>query len=470
MYHDALARDLGPDWAGRPHVMFPSLREAASRDSAREAVADRGHGMLDEPERERTVSRMSVAQELSALDVRAAGADRRGAYAEAAELIARIVRWAELRGSRGAFDARPYIIFSLLLIRLDRFAEAQRTLHRGRYAAQSLGTADALAVFHYQQALLHFGRGQLDDALAELDTRARLADDGPIGPNLPAESLSALIAIHRDNLIAAERHLAAAEREVAHGGSRHGVDLMTLARARLLEATGDTKAALEAMAAAVTATAAAGTVTFMPLLGLELARLAVAVGDPGRAAMAIPGLDLIARLNPGARSLQAYALHAHALIDGDADALLSAVELLRGSGRALEAARAAEDVAALIGADARELLDHARRTYQSHRARRDLNRVTAALRTLGARRGVPGARRRPEHGWPALTDTELNVIRLVAERLTNPEIAERLFISRRTVQTHVSHALAKLGVATRRELAAEAGRHAGWQLRIEGTG
>jgi hypothetical protein len=60
-------------------------------------------------------------------------------------------------------------------------------------------------------------------------------------------------------------------------------------------------------------------------------------------------------------------------------------------------------------------------------------------------------------------------VRLVAERLTNPEIAERMFISRRTVQTHVSHALAKLGVATRRELAAEAARRAGWRLRVEGV-
>ncbi len=67
-----------------------------------------------------------------------------------------------------------------------------------------------------------------------------------------------------------------------------------------------------------------------------------------------------------------------------------------------------------------------------------------------------------------MTETELKVVRLVAERLSNPEIAERLFISRRTVQTHVSHALAKLEVSTRRELAAAAVRHAGWRVRVEG--
>ena len=213
--------------------------------------------------------------------------------------------------------------------------------------------------------------------------------------------------------------------------------------------------------------AAAGTITCLPVLGPELARLAAAAGDPGQAAAAIPSLDQVARLNPGARSLQAYALQGHGLLDGDRDALAAAAGLLRDSGRALEAACAAEAVAALSAAEARDPLEAARQTYHSCRAPRDLARVEAAMRALGVRRGVPGARRRPDRGWQALTDTELKVVRLVAERLTNPEIAQRMFISRRTVQTHVSHALAKLGVATRRELAAEAGRHAGWRLRIE---
>ena len=108
--------------------------------------------------------------------------------------------------------------------------------------------------------------------------------------------------------------------------------------------------------------------------------------------------------------------------------------------------------------------------YERAGAIHDLARAEAALRAVGVRKGVSGPRRRPETGWDALTDTELKVVRLVAERLTNPEIAERMFISRRTVQTHVSHALAKLGVASRRELAAEAARSAGWRFRVEGVG
>jgi len=61
---------------------------------------------------------------------------------------------------------------------------------------------------------------------------------------------------------------------------------------------------------------------------------------------------------------------------------------------------------------------------------------------------------RPPSGWASLTPAELRVARLVGSGLTNPQIAERLFISARTVQTHLSRVFAKLGVSGRAELAA----------------
>ena len=48
---------------------------------------------------------------------------------------------------------------------------------------------------------------------------------------------------------------------------------------------------------------------------------------------------------------------------------------------------------------------------------------------------------------------------LLAQGLTNPQIAERLFISRATVKTHLIHVYSKLGVSTRSQLAADATRH-----------
>jgi DNA-binding CsgD family transcriptional regulator len=73
-------------------------------------------------------------------------------------------------------------------------------------------------------------------------------------------------------------------------------------------------------------------------------------------------------------------------------------------------------------------------------------------------RRARGERRRPSSGWASLTPTETDVVRLVAEGLTNPDIATRLFVSRATVKTHLVHVFSKLGVATRAELAAAATR------------
>ena len=73
--------------------------------------------------------------------------------------------------------------------------------------------------------------------------------------------------------------------------------------------------------------------------------------------------------------------------------------------------------------------------------------------TAYARR-ARGSRRRPDHGWASLTPAEVEVVALAADGLTNPEIGARLFMSRSTVKTHLSHVYAKLGVANRTELAA----------------
>ena len=68
-----------------------------------------------------------------------------------------------------------------------------------------------------------------------------------------------------------------------------------------------------------------------------------------------------------------------------------------------------------------------------------------------ARRGR-GPRQRPASGWPSLTPTEVKVAELVAEGLTNPQIAERMFVSPGTVKTHVAHIFGKLDVHSRAEL------------------
>jgi DNA-binding CsgD family transcriptional regulator len=70
-----------------------------------------------------------------------------------------------------------------------------------------------------------------------------------------------------------------------------------------------------------------------------------------------------------------------------------------------------------------------------------------------------GERKRPANGWASLTPTERDVVRLVSEGLGNKDIATRLFISPRTVQTHLTHVYTKLGLSSRMQLAQEAARH-----------
>ena len=63
---------------------------------------------------------------------------------------------------------------------------------------------------------------------------------------------------------------------------------------------------------------------------------------------------------------------------------------------------------------------------------------------------------RPASGWEALTRTEWRIVALVIEGLTNPQIGDRLFVSPRTVSTHLYRIFKKVGVATRSELVSAA--------------
>ena len=77
---------------------------------------------------------------------------------------------------------------------------------------------------------------------------------------------------------------------------------------------------------------------------------------------------------------------------------------------------------------------------------------------MGVRRGRHVTHRRAQSGWQSLTPSERAVVDLVAEGLSNPQIGQRLYVSRKTVQTHLAHVFAKLHITSRAQLAAEATR------------
>lgn len=92
-----------------------------------------------------------------------------------------------------------------------------------------------------------------------------------------------------------------------------------------------------------------------------------------------------------------------------------------------------------------------------HQAWHAGSKLSAEEAVAYAQRGR-GERKRPASGWDSLTPTELDVVRLAREGLGNKDIGVRLFISPRTVQTHLTHVYSKLGVTSRMQLVQEAAR------------
>jgi DNA-binding CsgD family transcriptional regulator len=188
----------------------------------------------------------------------------------------------------------------------------------------------------------------------------------------------------------------------------------------------------------------------------HLARLALAAGDDELARCAVAAAERRHRLNPGVSSIAAAAAHARGLLGQDVAVLAKATEHLAGGSRPLAQASAHEDYGHQLVRDGSralgvEELGHALQIYSSAGAAWDAARVRRRLRDLGIRRRLVKAAR-PTTGWAGLTDAELGVVRLVAEGLTNREVAELLFVSQHTVGMHLRHAFTKLGINSRVEL------------------
>ncbi len=200
-----------------------------------------------------------------------------------------------------------------------------------------------------------------------------------------------------------------------------------------------------------------------PLLGqLVDARIAEGRSDAARAAAS--ALDAIA-VTVGRDRVAALATAAHgriALAEGGEDApvlLQEAVNRFAALGQRLDAARTRLDLARSLAPSSPDIAvdtaRHARTELEALGAVRDADAAAALMRSLGAKgRGGPRA-------VGLLSRRELEVLRLVGEGLSNREIAERLFISPKTAEHHVSRIYAKLGLSTRAEAAAYAARHLG---------
>jgi DNA-binding CsgD family transcriptional regulator len=376
---------------------------------------------------------------------------------------------AALRGSADAGeDPRRRLAGYLrgtILIVMDRLDEALAVATEGIRSAQHGRQAWALRLFETSRARQLLQRGQLADAVAALEGRFRPDDAHLVSlPDADAVVVLGRVALHTADQRQAELTSAVARRMLnsgVPGVERHAAWLLALQA----HAAGDPAQARRWLAAR----GEQERLSVFPLVPLDpsddpqLVRIAIASGDIELAESAAAGAERRHEINPGVPSAAASAAHARGLLAGDASLLARAVRLLEAGQRPLALASALEDLAVAETRAGRTgqaiaALDRALVIHAGCGARRDLARVRRRLRQLGVQRRL-AAEPRPAHGWAAMTDSELAVVRLVADGLTNREVAERLYISPHTVDGHLRHAFEKLGINSRVTLTRIAAEH-----------
>jgi DNA-binding CsgD family transcriptional regulator len=337
---------------------------------------------------------------------------------------------------------------------LDQYEQAFAAAGQARDLADRVGTAIRLAQAHGALGQLFFKTGRWDEALAEIE-----AVPGDLKEPAAAcceLGMAAVIGFHRGQIDTARRHLAAAEPHAKRIGSRT-ISPLALARSLGYEQADAPPEAL----AALTAGFANSTEDLGEIEDLlpDAVRLATWTGDLSTA-QAFAGHATTLAAESEIPHRQANALYCRGLLDQDATRLLAAAERYDDAGwpllraMALEAA-AGHFVEAEDRGQARAAFTYAVEVYTALGAAADVARLQAAFRAYGIRRGPHAKHRRARSGWDSLTETEIKIAAFVEEGMTNPEIAARLLLSRRTVATHVSHILKKLDVNSRTDIARE---------------
>ena len=388
-----------------------------------------------------------------------------GDFPRALPLVEKALR----SGLRTSDDTRGHLAYQWrcdVLTAIDRLDESLAMSTEGVASAQRDRQAWALSIFETGRGRQLLQMGRLADAAVALE--GQLPVD--IAPHIVSVlDAAGVVALGRVAIHLGDPGLSRQARDIAQvmlgqrvpSVRRHAAWLLALQEM----AAGDPARAHERLRAL----GEEERLSIVPLFPMDVAdearliHIALAAQDEELAAHGAYQAKCRAQRNPQVRSMAAAAAHARGLLDHNRKDLADAVALYEGGPRPLAYAAALEDlgVAAVDGGDTDEgveVLDRALKIYVRAGAGWDAGRVRGRLRASGVRRRLVAVQR-PGRGWAALTDSELAVARLVAQGLTNREVAERLFVSQHTVSGHLRHVFTKLDVKSRVELTRLAAMH-----------
>jgi DNA-binding CsgD family transcriptional regulator len=358
------------------------------------------------------------------------------------------------RGPAEAKRTLPRIDLGWVLSGLDRFDDALETLGRALSDAK-LYSRPSIVQTEVVRALVLLSAGRLDEALVEADSAATDAQDARMPP-AQAGLLRVLaeVRLRRGDMVAAR---AAAEQmaSLVATGRAYPADHWVIAQ--VADAEGRPGDALGAMRELLDGLAAGRFFFGVPDYDHlpRLVSLALRADEPATAEIAASAAATLADRNPGVPGIAASAAHCAGLLKRSEAHLRQAVSTLAVGPRPLAAADAMKDLASLLEAsgeraEAIGMHQSAYEIFGRVGAKRDAALVRGELRRLGIIRPQPAYQ--VQRGWGSLSPAELAVVQVVAEGMTSRAAAEHLYLSVNTVNTHLRHAFAKLGVRSRVEL------------------
>ncbi|GGK78695.1 helix-turn-helix transcriptional regulator [Sphaerisporangium melleum] len=383
--------------------------------------------------------------------------------------------WESVHRAPAGRSARPRLALAATLLDAGRPDEARAVLREAAEEIEALGHlawAPAPAVL---TARAELACGRLAEATGHAQAALDLAEATGARLFVPdAASVLATAALRRGDIRSAARHAETALAADSPCGPGAPEDppgrsprrptsasvRAALVAVQVTEAAAGPHAAM-AQAAPLYAALREGGARARAVLAGEpgaapwLLRLALTAGDRRTAELVAAAAEDLARLVPESPASRAAAVHARGLLDGDAAAL--GLVAARGSDPWARAS-AAEDLgqAPAAGDDGHRAcvraLEEALAGYERCGAARDAGRIRHRLRRLGVRHRHWATADRPACGWASLTDTERTVSLLVAQGLTNRQVAGQMFLSAHTVAFHLRQTFRKLGIGSRVEL------------------